>query len=466
MSYVVRCENLEDLKVKWDGIVSAHQDRVPNASFSPSDSDFQLLCTRLELHSRIKWFYYTDNAKGVAIRLYDEEFRRQYPESFFEAAKNDGEEWVILRGESLGSSVDSCKREMHKAFGESCWPAAKSPSNGSARSSDTVRLGSSSQERITYFQHKLRNNASGENPVSLSPTLPALHMQSEQSIADTLQQFKQVILYGPPGTGKTRLARRIASEVLNPGVELESEEQLNQSLRVLTDQERFNLVVFHPAYEYEQFVGGISPIVADNKPLGYEISPGIFLHMARAAEKHAQPAVLVIDEINRGNLPKLLGELLYALEYRTATVRLPFKWQGRSDLSVPQNLLLIGTMNSSDRSIGHIDVAVRRRFGLIHVKPDPGVVRKFWSEFDSECGERLARLMEKLNSKLDECDRGGELRLGHAYFLANPNLPDLKQQVRRKWLYQVRQLLEEYQNVLNLPDDFLERYSGDLDAVL
>jgi hypothetical protein len=465
VSYVVRCENLEELKGKWDRIVSAHRDRVPNASFSPSAPSLQLLCTRLDRHSRIRWFYYTDNAKGVAIRLYDEEFRRQYPESFFEAPKSDGEEWVILRGESLGSSVDGCKQQMREAFDES-WPASKAPSNDSARPSDTVRLGSSSQERIAYFQHVLRNNASGENPVSLSTNLQIPPVQFEQSIADTLQQFKQIILYGPPGTGKTRLARRIAMTVLNPGVDFENEEHLNQLLRVLMDQDRFNLVVFHPAYEYEQFVGGISPIVTDDKPLGYEISPGIFLRMARAAEQHAQPAVLIIDEINRGNLPKLLGELLYALEYRTAMVRLPFEWHGRSDLSVPQNLLLIGTMNSSDRSIGHIDVAVRRRFGLIHVEPDPSAVREFWSEFDAEWGEGLARLMVKLNSELDQCDRGGELRIGHAYFLANPTLPDLKQQVRRKWLFQVRQLLDEYRNVLNLPDDFLERYSGDLDAAL
>jgi len=291
-------------------------------------------------------------------------------------------------------------------------------------------------------------------------------VELEHSIADTLQQFKQVILYGPPGTGKTRLARRIATAVLNPSVELDREEYVDQVLRQLTDQEQFNLVVFHPAYEYEQFVGGISPIVTNDKPIGYEIRPGIFLRMARAAEQHAHPAVLIIDEINRGNLPKLLGELLYALEYRTSTVRLPFEWQGRSDLTVPQNLLLIGTMNSSDRSIGPIDVAVRRRFGLIHIEPDASVVREFWSEFDARWGEGLARLIERLNCELNECDQGGELRVGHAYFLANSMLPDLKQQVRRKWLFQVQQLLNEYQNVLNVRGDFVERYSRDLDDVL
>ena len=91
--------------------------------------------------------------------------------------------------------------------------------------------------------------------------------------------------------------------------------------------------------------------------------PGPFLRLCRAAEKNDQPVVLVIDEINRGNLPKLLGEFVYALEYRGCQVTLPFD-DGRTDLIVPRNLYVIATMNSADRSIGHIDVAIRRRFGL------------------------------------------------------------------------------------------------------
>lgn len=89
------------------------------------------------------------------------------------------------------------------------------------------------------------------------------------------------------------------------------------------------------------------------------------MRLCRRAEKdQSKPVVLIIDEINRGNLPKLLGELVYALEYRGNPVTLPFVCHNRSDLIIPENLYIIATMNSADRSIGHIDVAIRRRFGL------------------------------------------------------------------------------------------------------
>jgi hypothetical protein len=131
------------------------------------------------------------------------------------------------------------------------------------------------------------------------------------------------------------------------------------------------------------------------------------------------PAVLIIDEINRGNLPKLLGGLLYALEYRNEEVRLPFEWEGRCDLVVPKDLYIVGTMNSSDRSIGHIDVAVRRRFGLLHIEPDAQIVRNCWQDSDPALGNQLANLMVRLNQALKREDPGGELLVGDAYFLAD-----------------------------------------------
>jgi len=188
--------------------------------------------------------------------------------------------------------------------------------------------------------------------------------------------------------------------------------------------------------------------------------------MARGVEQNRHPAVLIIDEINRGNLPKLLGELLYALEYREAKVRLPFEWQERSDLMVPRDLFIIGTMNSSDRSIGHIDVAVRRRFGLIHIEPDPDTIRTFWRDIDSVLGDQLAHLMNRINSELGQYDRRGELRVGHAYFLADISLPDPRKQVERKWFHQVQQLLEEYGHILNLDDGFFTRFPKRLDDAL
>ena len=455
---IVRCENLEELKQKWDAIIGQHQQQLPDFSFVRTQFEFQQLVHDLRQHSRIQWFYYTDNSTGVALRLYDRPFHNAYSQHYKESPKNDGEEWVILRGKNLGSPLGPCKKEMRNAFGNP---------------PDKVHLGKSTDDRIAFFEHPNRNNAPGAI-MQPSAQAPAFREDPLDSVTQALRQFRQVILYGPPGTGKTRLARRAALALLAESGQLgdpshfdagTSEDEVRQRLRALRKQGTFDLVVFHPAYEYEQFVGGIAPQASG--VLSYTIEPGIFLKMARYVENNRRPAVLMIDEINRGNLPKLLGELLYALEYRDEEVRLPFEWDGRSDLVVPKELYIIGTMNSSDRSIGHIDVAVRRRFGLLHIQPDAKVVRDSWRDSDPALGDQLAALMERLNKALHGADNGGELLVGHAYFLAERSLPDPRNQVEQKWAYQVQQLLREYGQLLTLEEDFFNKFPESLrDALL
>src|SRR5208337_3994672 len=229
-------------------------------------------------------------------------------------------------------------------------------------------------------------------------------------------------------------------------------------LKPYRDANRYDLVVFHPAYEYEQFVGGIEPIVTAGH-LAFQPKAGVFLRLWWEAEKHKKAAVLIIDEINRGNLPKLLGELVYALEYREHEVRLPFDCGG-STLTVPKNLYIIATMNSSDRSIGHIDVAIRRRFGLYPLGPSSSVVQKEWETAGyKDYGVQLAKLMERLNKMLrpeNDPSAEAELGVGHSYFLPIPGVSGeaAKQQVQMKWQYQVQPLLREYAQLQNLGDSF------------
>ncbi|MDZ7616123.1 MAG: AAA family ATPase [Patescibacteria group bacterium] len=295
---------------------------------------------------------------------------------------------------------------------------------------------------------------------------------------EILYQFHQVILYGPPGTGKTRKAKRTALAILNGKEPAESATtaEIDKQLERFRKDSRFELVVFHPAYEYEQFVGGIEPTVSEGV-LAFQVKAGIFLQLCRRAEQcpkesQERPVVLVIDEINRGNLPKLLGELVYALEYRDQAVTLPFVYKGQADLIVPGNLYILATMNSSDRSIGHIDVAIRRRFALCHVAPDSEVIRKVWRDAEDDgYGEQLVRLMEELNAMLNtgnDANAGAELGIGHSYFIPDPSASGeaARQQVHMKWEYQVQPLLREYAQLLNLGADSLGKWFCPLDEVL
>jgi 5-methylcytosine-specific restriction endonuclease McrBC GTP-binding regulatory subunit McrB len=161
----------------------------------------------------------------------------------------------------------------------------------------------------------------------------------------------------------------------------------------------------------------------------------------------ATPHVLLIDEINRGNLSKLLGELLFALEYRGQAAALPFRKE--RPLVVPKNLYIIATMNSSDKSIGHIDVAVRRRFALYHMAPDAQVVVNKWKGLgDEKTGNRLAKVMEKINENLHSTDSAQEdCGVGQSYFLPYPGSETI-QDLLLKLNHALLPLLAEYNTML------------------
>jgi 5-methylcytosine-specific restriction enzyme B len=240
---------------------------------------------------------------------------------------------------------------------------------------------------------------------------------------DGLQLPRNVILYGPPGTGKTFIATAVA-EVLTG----ESERQPDG---------RWRVVQFHPSYSYEDFIQGLRPDL-EQTTLRYHLAKGPFVQLCELAKDDPDHFyVMVIDEINRGDPARIFGELLYALEYRGQAVDLPTGGQ----LSVPPNLIVIGTMNSVDRSVALVDYALRRRFGFVRVEPDPEVVirvRKA-AAFSSVAAE----VLEAFNSWITK-RRDREHVIGHSFFL-NPAIDlDSVDAFAQVWDIDVKPLLEEY----------------------
>jgi MoxR-like ATPase len=204
----------------------------------------------------------------------------------------------------------------------------------------------------------------------------------------------QVIFYGPPGTGKTYVARRLA-EHLCAGVG------------------QVDVVQFHPSYAYEDFVEGYRPAPAAGAPV-FSLKDGPLKRLAALAQAApAAPHLLVIDELNRANVAKVFGELYYLLEYRDQAVSLPYSGDA---FTLPPNLWLIGTMNTADRSIALVDLALRRRFYFVPFFPDEppveGLLRR-WLERHHPALLWLSEVVDRANRRLKDRDTA----IGPSYFL-------------------------------------------------
>ncbi len=293
----------------------------------------------------------------------------------------------------------------------------------------------------------------------------------------------QVILYGPPGTGKTWLARKYVIEKTGddkPG-------------------NCWEFITFHQSYSYEEFIEGFRPKTDDNGNIRYEVEDGVFKKIALRAlvkgllelentsiendklqrlyslltkknplsqkeyneylqlkkylwklvakvpkeglKKLAPKFYLIIDEINRGNISKILGELITLLEKdkrlggeNQLIVRLPYSGE---PFAVPPNLCIIGTMNTADRSIALLDVALRRRFAFIEVEPNPEKLKPI--PIDDTDIINLAELLKTINDRIAVA-KDRDHRIGHSYFLNVTTIEDL----HRVWYYEVLPLLMEY----------------------
>ena len=243
-------------------------------------------------------------------------------------------------------------------------------------------------------------------------------------IAELLKWKKQVILQGPPGTGKTYIAKQIARELC------ESDEP----------GERWEIIQFHPAYAYEDFVRGIVAKTV-NGQISYDVENKMLAEFAATASKNPDNEyVLIIDEINRANLPAVLGELIYALEYRDEKVSAVYEYEEKHEIVLPKNLHIIGTMNTADRSIGNIDYAIRRRFAFVEMQANPDIIE------DEAAKALFAKVKElfygsdgKKSDFMSPDFEPGDMIIGHSYFL-----PQDSGTLEMRLDYEIKPILKEY----------------------
>jgi 5-methylcytosine-specific restriction protein B len=269
-----------------------------------------------------------------------------------------------------------------------------------------------------------------EVPPVLDPLDPALlqglseRLHFDQAwlreLVSLVRDRKQVVLYGPPGTGKTYLAQELAEH--------------------LTDRDAVTLVQFHPSYSYEDFIEGFRPAPAGEGAVGFVLTAGPLRDLVRKARNDSRPHVLIIDEMNRAHLAKVFGELYFLLEYRNRSVRL--QYSPEESFSLPENVYIIGTMNTADRSIALLDAAIRRRFAFEEMHPDEAPVRDLlthWLGEDASSDPRPA-LLRALNEAIPESDR--DFKIGPSYLMRAD--AGSEEGIARIWRHDLLPLLEEH----------------------
>ena len=322
----------------------------------------------------------------------------------------------------------------------------------------------------------------------------------DEEIIENEDNFKfplNTILYGPPGTGKTynsifysvgiikkdkSIIDMIKDKTKNIGNIVK--EEIFNNFNYLKEQGQIEFVTFHQSYSYEDFVEGIRPtldnkniskniesIEENKKDLKYTLYSGIFKNICERAESNLDKNyVLIIDEINRGNISKIFGELITLLEpskrlgeTEELKIRLPYSGE---EFGVPKNLYILGTMNTADRSIALLDIALRRRFNFIEMPPKYNLLKTI----NCKEGEiNLQDLLKAINTRIEFLLDKDHL-IGHSYFINIKTFEDLKEVFKNS----IMPLLQEYfyddfekiKFVLNIKDDEDDKDDKDNNSII
>jgi 5-methylcytosine-specific restriction protein B len=285
-------------------------------------------------------------------------------------------------------------------------------------------------EKNIVAEKILEDNNIKEYDFTQDPDKQFIKEESFRQIVSLLKHKKNIILQGAPGVGKTFIAKKIAYEIMHK-----------------TDDLCIEMVQFHQSYSYEDFIQGLRP--SENG--GFELKSGIFYSFCQRAAAHPEKSYFfIIDEINRGNLSKIFGELMMLIE----TDKRGEKWSLKLTYSdddmcffVPDNLYIIGTMNTADRSLAIVDYALRRRFAFVTLQPDyDESFKQFMAQrgFSQNLIDHIVVQINKVNDEIKNDPILGEgFQIGHSYFCSHPNGNGEHQWWREIIDFEIKPLLEE-----------------------
>ncbi|MBQ5988266.1 MAG: AAA family ATPase [Oscillospiraceae bacterium] len=357
--------------------------------------------------------------------------------------KNSYEKYItscsnLIKGKDIGSSADSdiIFFTIKKIFDDYGIDSAMRACNLSLSYAD--KKSQKSKDKLLELKSKyefLKYEAKYE-------FLKDVFMSEDQyeSLKNNLLHKQNIILQGAPGVGKTFSATRLAYSIMGE-----------------KDKDRIKVVQFHQNYSYEDFVLGYKPCGTS-----FELKEGVFYEFCKKAEKdHDREYFFIIDEINRGNMSKIFGELLMLIEkdYRGCNNKIDLAYTNESgigkDFFVPKNLYIIGMMNTADRSLAMIDYALRRRFSFFDVEPGfkTEQFKEYQKKLNNDTFNKVIEVICKLNEKICEDKSLGEgFCIGHSYF-CNYNVPEqgevstetiIEKRVRNAVTYDILPMLKEY----------------------